>query len=105
MENNEEVVLQKPGFWAVCGAYAIDLIITQIVGGVVGFIAGLFLSFILGAIGFLTPDRIPLATLLGAGVGAVCGFIIFILYFALCESKWGCSAGKKICNIAVIKKQ
>ena len=95
--------MQKAGFWKLCAAYLVDGITCQIVGFVTGFIAGAFVGGLLGAAGLYTPQTMSIFTLIVRLVGFVTGLLVFILYFAISECKFGKTIGKKLMGIAVVK--
>lgn len=97
--------MQKPGFWSLCGAYVVDFIIAQIGGAIAGGVLSFFVGLILGASGIINPANMSSVTVIFFLIGALAGLLVFIFYFAFCESRWGSSLGKKIFKISVVKNQ
>ncbi len=95
MENKTEVVLQKPGFWRLFGAYFIDFIITFFVAWVLWKLLWVFV-----------PNRIMgvdehLGVFILVGICTVCICIPNILYFAGCESWRKQTLGKRLLGIRI----
>ena len=96
--------MKKAKFWRVCVAYLVDIIICQIAGFFIGWITGFVVGFLLGAAGLYTPDNMTLFTTITGLSGALAGLVFSILYFAICESRWGKTLGKKLMGLTVVQE-
>ena len=96
--------MQKAKFWKLCVAYLVDIILCQIVGFFAGGLAGGITGFLLAIAGLYTPDNRALFALLTALAGGLAGLVVFVLYFAICESCWQKTLGKKLMGLQVVQE-
>lgn len=90
-------------FWQLVKAYAVDIISSTSVGILLGGAEIGFIYFWFG-----TTDRIDTSFsvfVLAILVGIILPFVITVLYFAICESRWSKTLGKKLMGFMVVQEE
>ena len=90
--------MKKPTFGKLFVAYLVDLIALQVAGFVLAFIVSFCVSFTI-AFFHIAGDFRWLYSIMGL----VIGLLFNLLYFAILESRFGYSLGKKLMGLQVVQ--